>query len=215
MSEGAQDRTTLVFVRHGESEGNRDRSFGGHGPTPLTDQGRRQAEATAASLVASGATAIVSSDLVRARQTATPIAAALGLELALDEGLRERGLGILDGMGFDEAKREHPDLWAKLVSRDTTWCPPEGETVDAVFARMSTTIDAIVERHRGGHVVVVSHGLALFHAFAHVCGLGSPSSGLQVFVLVDNCSISTMLHHHEYGWQIKHLNRTAHLAGVG
>jgi probable phosphoglycerate mutase len=214
LSEADQERTTLVFVRHGESEGNRDRKFGGHGPTPLTDQGLRQADATAAILGPAGATAVVSSDLVRARQTATPIAKVLGLDLGFDEGLRERGLGVLDGMGFEQAKREHPNLWAKLVSRDTSWCPPEGETVDSVFERVSTTIDRIVDGHRGGRVVVVSHGLALFHAFAHVCGLGSPSAGLKVFVLVDNCSISTVLHHHEYGWQIKHLNRTAHLDEV-
>ena len=207
------DSTTLVFVRHGESEGNRDRRFGGHGPTPLTEVGQRQAEATAALLATSGATAIVSSDLVRARQTAAPIARALGVDIVFDEGLRERGLGVLDGMTFEAAERDHPELWARLVARDTTWCPPDGETVDDVYQRVSSALDRLVVDHAGNRVVVVSHGLALFHAFAHVCGLGTPAAGLKVFVLVDNCSISTVVHHGDR-WVIKGLNHCAHLDGV-
>lgn len=203
--------TTLVWVRHGEADSNRDGRFGGHSPAPLTERGVRQARATARALVALRPTAIVSSDLARARQTAEPIADACRLPLALDPDLRERSLGILDGLSFAEAQERHPDLWARL--RDPEMVPERGEPHDAVFARVSGAIDRVVAAHRGGTVVVVSHGLALYHAFCHVCGLGSPRAGHQVFVLVDNCSVSR-IEQRQDKWRIVTLNETAHLADL-
>lgn len=210
--------TTLVWVRHGEADSNRDGRFGGHSPVPLTERGRRQAEATARAIVRLEPTAIVSSDLVRARQTAEPIAAACQLPLVLDPGLRERSVGILDGLSFAEAEERHPELWARMRSRDPGAVPDGGETQEAVFARVAGALDRVLEAHRGGRVVVVSHGLALYHAFSHVCGLGCPSLGHSVFVLVDNCSMSRVEHRRGRDgrpmWRIVSLNETAHLLDV-
>lgn len=210
--------TTLVWVRHGEAESNRDGRFGGHSPVPLTDLGRRQADRTAAAIAAVGPTAIVASDIARAHQTAQPIAAACGLPLALDPALRERSLGILDGLSFQEAETRHPEAWAHLRSRAPGRACEGAETEDEVYLRVATALDALVDAHRGGTVVVVSHGLALYHAFAHVCGLGSPSKGHAVFILVDNCSISRVDHRPSKDgarrWRIHTLNDTRHLAGV-
>ncbi|MCA9676127.1 MAG: histidine phosphatase family protein [Kofleriaceae bacterium] len=209
--------TTLLWVRHGQADSNRDGRFGGHSPVPLTDLGRRQAEATAAAIRRAAPTALISSDLARAVQTAEPIAAATGLALELDRDLRERSLGILDGLSFADAEARHPELWQRLMARDPALVPDGGEAVDAVYARVARAIDAIVSRHAGGRVVVVSHGLALYHAFVHVCGLGSPSADHGVFVLVDNCSVSRVEHRHVHGrarWRIRSLNDVAHLDGL-
>jgi broad specificity phosphatase PhoE len=210
--------TTLLWVRHGEAESNRDGRFGGHSPVPLTELGRRQAEAAAAAIAPLAPTAIVASDLVRAHQTAQPIAAACGLDLALDPALRERSLGILDGLGFKEAEQLHPDAWRRLTAREPGPAAEGAETEDEVYLRVATAIDALTDAHRGGTVVVVSHGLALFHAFCHIAGLGSPSKGHTVFVLVDNCSISRVDHRPtrdgKRRWRIHALNDTRHLAGV-
>jgi len=209
--------TTLLWVRHGEAESNRDGRFGGHGPAPLTDLGRRQAEATAGAIASLAPTALISSDIVRAHQTAQPIAAACDLELAFEPALRERGLGILDGLSFQEAQALHPDAWRRLVQREAGAVCEGAETEDDVYQRVSNAIDAIADAHRGATVVLVSHGLALYHAFAHVCGLGSPSKGHAVFVLVDNCSITRVELHVRDGkrrWRLRTLNDTAHLAGV-
>jgi probable phosphoglycerate mutase len=202
--------TTLLWVRHGEADSNRDGRIGGHSPAPLTEEGRRQAEATGRAIARLEPTAIVSSDLRRAHQTAEAIARATGLGIELEPGLRERSLGILDGLLFTEAETQHPELWARLRSRDPDLVPEGGEHADAVFARVGGAIDRIVAAHEGGRVVVVSHGLALYHAFAHVCGLGSPSAGHAVFLLVDNCSISR-LEHRAGRWRILSLNETFHL----
>jgi probable phosphoglycerate mutase len=210
-------RTSLFFVRHGLADSNVGQRFGGWSPAPLTEFGHRQAHAAGAALRARAPTAIVSSDIVRAHQTAEAIAAALALPIEAHVGLRERSVGIFDGMSFAEAQAQHPAEWARLIARDPDVAPGGGETVDAVFARVSAAVDDIVRRHAGGRVVVVTHGIALFHAFAHVCGLGSPRGVQRVFVLADNASISHIEHRTDDGdehWRIHSLNDIAHLAGV-
>lgn len=211
MNAGSAASTVLVLIRHGEAESNFTGRIGGHSSTPLTELGRRQARATAQALrEALAPTVVISSDLVRARETAEPIGAALGLDIRLDPRLRERSLGIMDGLSFEEAAAAHPAEWQRLRERDPLACPPGGETVHQVFERVSQAIDDIAHTFPGERVAVVSHGIAIYHAFAHICGLGSPAGGLKVFTLVDNCSISTFTFHRNH-WLLSALNDRAHL----
>lgn len=210
-------RTSLYLVRHGEAESNASLRFGGWSPVPLTDKGRRQAEAVARVLAARTPTAIVSSDLARAHQTADPIALATGLPIALDERLRERSVGVFDGLLFTEAEARYPDAWAKMIARDPDAVPEGAETVDQVFARVTAAIESIVAAHAGGRVVVVTHGIALFHVFAHVVGIGAPRGSPRVFVLADNASVTHVEHRVDPDrthWRIHSVNDTGHLAGV-
>jgi 2,3-bisphosphoglycerate-dependent phosphoglycerate mutase len=215
---GVSAVTTLLWVRHGEADSNRHGRFGGHSDAPLTARGVRQAEATARVITRLEPTAILSSDLVRARQTAEPIAEACRLPLGFDAGLRERSLGIFDGLGFADAEARYPELWRRMRAGDPEAIPEGGESAAAVFARVGAAIDRVIAEHAGGRVVVVSHGLALYHAFAHVCGLGCPGLGHAVFVLVDNASLSRLEHRVSDDprprWRIVSLNETAHLADV-
>lgn len=215
MTADSDGRTVLFLVRHGEADSNLNGRIGGHSPVPLTERGLRQAEITARALAVLAPTALISSDLVRAQQTAAPIAAATGLALTLEPGLRERSLGVFDGLAFTEAAARFPGAWSALMARDPEAVPEGGETTDQVYARVSATIDAIIAHHAGGRIAVVSHGLALFHAFSHVCGLGSPSGHQRVFVLVDNCSITHLEHRHHDDrsdrWRIVRMNDVAHL----
>jgi probable phosphoglycerate mutase len=203
-------RTVLYLVRHGEADSNRDSRFGGWSPAPLTDLGQRQAAAAASELRRRGPTVLVTSDLARAHQTAAPIAAMLGLEPRLEPGVRERSLGVFDGLTFADAEARVPDVWQRLMSRDPAAVPEGGESADVVFARVSAAIQRILTEHAGERIAVVTHGLALFHVFAYVCGLGSPSADLPVFVLVDNASI-TQLERRNDRWRIVSINDTAHL----
>lgn len=206
--------TELLLVRHGEADSNRDGRFGGWSPVPLTDRGRAQAARAAAELVTRQPTALVTSDVVRAVQTAEPIAAALGLEPRLEPGLRERSLGIFDGLSFADAEAQHPAMWQRLVSRDPDAVPDGGETATAVFDRVRAAIDRICTEHAGQRVAVVTHGLALFHVFSYVCGLGVPRPDAAVFVLVDNASITHLQHRAGDRWRILTINDTAHLRGL-
>lgn len=200
----------LYLVRHGEADSNRDSRFGGWSPAPLTDLGQRQAVAAAMEMRRRAPTVLVTSDLARATQTAAPIADMLGLEPRLEPGLRERSLGVFDGLTFADAEARFPDVWQRLMSRDPAAVPEGGETADVVYARVSAAIQRILNDHAGQRIAVVTHGLALFHVFSYVCGLGSPSADHPVFVLVDNASI-TQLERRNDRWRIISINDTAHL----
>lgn len=204
------EHTVLYLVRHGEAESNRDSRFGGWSPAPLTEVGQRQALATAAEIRRRQPTVLVTSDLERARQTAAPIASELGLAPILEPGLRERTLGVFDGLSFAEAEARYPDLWSRLIARDPAAVPDGGEAPGDVYGRVAGAIDKVLADHAGQRVVVVSHGLALFHVFSYVCGLGVPHHDTPVFMLVDNCSISH-LERRGPRWRIRSLNDTAHL----
>ncbi len=210
-------RTVLYLVRHGEADSNRDGRIGGWSPVPLTALGRHQAERAAVELARRQPTRLITSDIVRAQETAAPIAVATGLTPTLEPGLRERSLGVLDGLSFEEVKARHPTMWERMMARDASSVPEGGEAADDVFRRVGAALTRIVTEHAGERIAVVSHGLALYHAFAYVCGLGSPAQPLPVFVLVDNASITQLEHRREPGpppvdrWRIISLNDTAHL----
>src|SRR3954452_22561040 len=109
--------TKLYLIRHGQSAGNAEGRFGGHGPTPLSDLGVEQAEKTAKLLASEGIDVIYSSDLPRAIQTATPLAVKLHLEIKATPAFRERHVGVLEGLTFDESKELYPDDYYALVNR--------------------------------------------------------------------------------------------------
>ena len=100
--------TKLYLIRHGQSAGNAEGRFGGHSPTPLSELGMRQAEMTAHFLAKENVDVIYTSDLYRAVQTAEPLAKILDLPIIKTDAFRERNVGVLEGLTFDESKEETP-----------------------------------------------------------------------------------------------------------
>lgn len=184
--------TTLILIRHGQSQGNIERCFGGHSDTPLTDLGVEQAQQTAAFLVNSGATHVFASDLPRAVQTAAPIANALDVPLQTNPGLRERSVGELDGKPFRTAQEERPKLWKHLLGQDPNWCPPGGESVHQAHERITSCLREIVQAHPGGHLVLVTHAIILHLAVNALLDLDS-SQAMQRYFAVSNASRSTFV----------------------
>ena len=190
--------TTLMLIRHGESQANLDRCFGGHSDTPLTEDGHGQAKLVASYLRASisrdslKSTRLYSSDLPRAWQTAEPIAEALELELVAMPGLRERSVGDLDGQPFDVAKRQRPELWKGLLSEDPNYRPPGGESAHEAHARMRDCLQLILQANEGGQVLAVTHGIVSYLGINALLGFTSGES-LQRYFALDNTSRSTFV----------------------
>ncbi len=156
---------TLLLLRHGETRHTGERRFSGSGGADpgLVERGRAQAERSAAALAARGGIqAVVTSPLRRARETAAVAAAALGLDVEVDEGFAECAFGAWDGHTFAEVRERWPaELAAWLGS--TSVAPSGGESFEDVFERVQGAATRLRTRLAGGAdtagrtVLVVTH----------------------------------------------------------
>ncbi len=159
--------TRLILVRHGESEGNRDRTFTQNSDVPLTPLGREQARAAAHRMAMRyRPMRVIASPYARARQTAEIIAAVLGLTVELEAALREQSFGIFAGQPYEALLGDvayHEGLrWY--------WRPQGGESLTDVYARVVPTFERITRVSEGQDVVVVSHGGVMASLCAFVTG---------------------------------------------
>lgn len=149
--------TRLLMLRHGQTGHSAQRRYSGRGDLPLTELGERQAAAAAARLsTADGVAAVISSPMLRAQQTAKPVADVLGVPLVVHDGLIETDFGAWEGLTFAEARERDPDLHARWLT-DTSVTPPEGESMDAVHRRIRRVRDQLLAEHGGATLVVVTH----------------------------------------------------------
>lgn len=158
--------TTLLLVRHGETDWNRDGRWQGHSDTHLNDVGREQAARLAAEL--DGVDVVYASDLARARETAEILAEPLDLTVRQDKRLRERSFGGWEGKTGPQIEAEFPDAHAR-------WLAGEGPGADdaepfAHFAaRVRSFLEDVLARHPDETVLLVTHGgsIRVIHALAN------------------------------------------------
>ena len=162
---GTTTPTRVLLLRHGQSPMSVERRYSGRGNPSLTDLGREQAAAAAAAIAAGAGVpggeagriaAVVSSPLDRARQTAAPVAAALGLDVAVEERWTETDFGTWEGLTFGEAAERDPEHHRAWLA-DPTLAPPGGESFEAVADRVRAGLDAVLAARAGETVVAVSH----------------------------------------------------------
>jgi probable phosphoglycerate mutase len=184
------ERAHLIVVRHGQTEWNIAGIRQGHLDSPLTDRGVAQAKALARRLSRESFSALYSSDLGRAVGTARTIAAVTGHEVITDPRLRERNLGIFQGLTGEQLKEKFPEQYRLHRTLGAEYVIPGGESVQQQVARNVECLSAIATNHPGQTIVVVTHGGVLSGFFRHTLGipLGAPrrfefvNAGLNVFV---------------------------------
>ncbi|MGW0564393.1 bifunctional RNase H/acid phosphatase [Streptomyces sp. NPDC003016] len=203
--------TTFVLLRHGETALTPEKRFSGSGgcDPELSAVGRRQAEAVAASLAARGTVQeIVSSPLRRCRETADAVAARLGLDVRVEEGLRETDFGAWEGLTFGEVRERHPaDLDAWLASPKAA-PTGGGESFATVARRVSTTRDKLIARHAGRTVLVVTHVTPVKTLVR--LALGAPPESLFRMEL-SAASLSAVAYYADGNASLRLLNDTSHL----
>lgn len=149
----------IIAVRHGQTHWNAEGRVQGHLNSNLTASGRAQARAVAGRLASEqGIVAIYCSDLGRALETAAPSAEVLGLPVLPDARLRERRLGVFEGLTFVEAERKFPDYFARYRARDAGLDLETGESLVAFRDRVASAVADIGSRHDAGTALVVTHG---------------------------------------------------------
>jgi broad specificity phosphatase PhoE len=200
----------LLLVRHGETAWNRARRWQGQHDLPLTAVGEAQAVATARRLMVEKPVALYSSDLVRARRTADTIAAACGLDVQLDPGVREVDVGSWVGLTSDEAGERFPDGHARWIAGGTGW--DDGETYPAMAERVVAAISSIASRHApADRVVIVTHGGPIRAAAAHAVALRG--DGRRRLAAGPNASLTTIDVQGD-GWRLVAYNDAGHIATI-
>ncbi|GIO29728.1 MULTISPECIES: histidine phosphatase family protein [Paenibacillus] len=142
--------TTIGWVRHGITDWNVEKKAQGQTDIPLNDTGRAQARALAERFRHETWDAVYTSDLSRARETAETIAKALGIPLYVDERLREKGCGKIEGTTEDDRIRMWGEDWREMELGI--------ETEESMISRGTELVRQVCERHPGQRVLLVSHG---------------------------------------------------------
>lgn len=150
--------TQIIAVRHGQTAYNAGQRIQGQLDIALDALGRWQAQQLARVLADEPLAAVHASDLARARDTAAPLAQALGLALSLHTDLRERHFGRFEGMSHAEIEARHPDDARRWRQREPDFEPGGGESLRAFSARSVAAFARIARAHPGQTVAIVAHG---------------------------------------------------------
>jgi probable phosphoglycerate mutase len=206
--------TRIYLIRHGQSAGNAEGRFGGHGSTPLSDLGLAQAEATAAVLAKEKIDAIYSSDLLRAVQTAEPLARATGLEIVTSPALRERHVGVLEGLTFDESRERYPKDYYALVNRNVHHIITGGESYRQLLHRITDHLDKVTSEHRGQRIAIFSHTGAICFLTLHLMGAIHRGTRYTPWLITSNCGINRFELRGRKNVRVLALNDTRHLSSI-
>lgn len=183
--------TTVLMVRHGRTPTTGKVLPGRAKGLHLDETGQSQARAVAEHLgQLQGVTAIYTSPLERARETAAPTAAALGIRPVVDRGLVEIDTGEWTGADLTQARRSR--VWKVVQQYPTGFAFPGGESMVQMQARVVTALAGIVARHPSETVIAFSHADVIRVAVAHAMGVH-----LDLFqrIMVGTCSVSTVSYH--------------------
>lgn len=203
--------THLYLIRHGQSAGNAEGRFGGHGPTPLSDLGVKQAERTARALAKEGINVIYSSDLIRAVQTAEPLAKLLDVPINTSEAFRERNVGVLQGLTFDESRQNYPQDYYALINRNINHVITDGESYRQLLRRITGELRIILRTHQREKVAIFSHTGAICYLTLFLLGAIHRGTKTTPWIITSNCGINHFEFRGPRNVRVLALNDTRHL----
>ncbi|MFD0208805.1 bifunctional RNase H/acid phosphatase [Streptomyces hirsutus] len=202
---------TFVLLRHGETPLTPQKRFSGSGGSDpsLSDAGREQAERTAAALARRGTVqAVVASPLARTRETAGIVAARLGLEVSVEEGLRETDFGAWEGLTFAEVRERHPDDLNAWLSSPDAEPTGGGESFADTATRVAATRDKLTAAYAGRTVLLVTHVTPIKTLIR--LALGAPPESLFRMEL-SAASLSAVAYYADGNASVRLFNETSHL----
>ncbi|MCX5057503.1 bifunctional RNase H/acid phosphatase [Streptomyces sp. NBC_00461] len=202
---------TFVLLRHGETPLTPQKRFSGSGGTDpsLSDVGREQAERVGAALARRGTIeAIVASPLARTRETAGIVAARLGLEVSVDDGLRETDFGAWEGLTFGEVRERYPDDMNAWLADPEARPTGGGESFAATATRIAVARDKLVAAYKGRTVLLVTH-VTPIKTFVRLA-LGAPPESLFRMEL-SAASLSAVAYYTDGNASVRLFNDTSHL----
>lgn len=198
----------FFFVRHGRTEGNVRKILVGRTDIPLDDLGYRQASMMAAHIEQIvRPDVIVSSPLLRARETAQAISDRLGLPVEVEPGIAELNFGTYEGWSLEEIRARQPEFAAQFLDTDVDMHWPGGERLSEFHLRVRNALSSLAVRYASHTAIVVSHGGFLGSMAAQL--LGTPPNDWSRY-RIRNCSITHLSVGKEYS-VFSRFNDCAHL----
>ncbi len=200
--------TTLLLIRHGESEANRNNIFAGQIDPPLQDRGVKQAELTAKYIMENyKVDKIFSSDLQRAYNTAMCLSKLSGIDVIKDEGLREIAAGEWEGMLFDELPVHYPEEFGVWINDIGKAACPGGESASELSRRVMNTIERIAKENDGKTVAVATHATPI-RAAQSIIEAGTIDR-MNDFAWVSNASVTII--EYDGTWKVARASVDEHL----
>ncbi|MGW9303740.1 bifunctional RNase H/acid phosphatase [Streptomyces cyaneofuscatus] len=202
---------TFVLLRHGETLLTPEKRFSGSGGTDpeLSAVGRDQAARAAAHFAALGTVQeIVSSPLRRCRETAAAVADRLGLEVRIEDGLRETDFGAWEGLTFGEVRERYGDDLTTWLADPETAPTGGGESFAEVAERVAAARDRLTARYAGRTVLAVTHVTPIKTLVR--LALEAPARAMFRMEL-SAASISTVAYYGDGNASVRLLNDTSHL----
>jgi len=199
--------TRITLVRHGETEWNLSGRWQGHLDAPLTAHGEAQAKALGERFKGGTFDACYTSDLGRAVHTSELIGGPSSLHFETNERLRERDLGIIQGLTTAEMLDRFPEVYHSFHNDGPNYLVPDGESFQQFQERCVNVVEDLSNRHLGQSLLVITHGGFLGAIFRHVIGLSLDSP--RRFALL-NCSVNVIEQKNET-WSMLHWGDVNHL----
>ena len=201
----------IILVRHGETQWNRETIFRGRADVPLSERGQEQARLLAAALAGWPVAAVYTSPLSRARETAQPIAEALGLLVVVDAGLVDMSFGAWEGRSLAEVQQKWPELYDTWQKAPQHFQAPGGESLSQVLVRAWPVAEEIAASHKDGTVVIVSHRVVC--KLILCAALGAGEAGFWR-LRQDTAALNLLVRERER-WVAARINDTHHLRPLG
>ena len=198
----------IYLVRHGESTWNLEKRLQGHLDGSLSLNGIRQAEKVGATLE-NKISRVYSSDLERARATAEIIVKKCSVKLDNDERLRERNLGIFQGLTLLEVEAKYPEMYNKFISGDPDFIIPKGESISQTSKRINSFLNELINEKDEDNICIVTHDGIINIALREILGF---SSNLPEKFILSNGSISQVFYDYEQAsWFALSIGEILHL----
>ena len=198
--------TEIILIRHGETEWNSQQRMQGHSNSDLSSVGQAQIQALGQWMKNVPFDLIYSSDSPRAKQTAEAITQFSGHELQFDQRLREKNLGVFEGLTSEEARERHPEVFRLFKTAGSTYVIDEGESTQQLQDRALEIVNEIRIKHPEERVLLVTHGGFIRVVMKHSLGL---SLETPTRFLIRNTGVFRLVW--EDKWLVSQMGGVSHL----
>ena len=201
--------TRLLFIRHAQTEWNIQRRFQGHGDSPITEEGQEQLQRLKSRLAGLEFDVVYSSDLRRTMETSKMLS---GKQRVEEPRLRERGVGILEGLNLEQIMAEHAEAFRAFRSGDKDHQIEGGESLQIALNRAWTFLEEMPEKHPGAELAAVSHAGLIRLICKQILGLALDAPN---FFQIPNTSLTQLVFSpKDRSWSLECLADTTHLQPV-